>query len=84
MKSLNLVLGLTLAAQLVVGSAYAQGGMRADEVKKNPDQFRVGDSSDLQSDEWQVDQNKVSEDSKKDLSHHQMNIYNKHFLKNEI
>jgi hypothetical protein len=84
MKSRQLVLGLALATQLVLGSAYAQSGMRADEVKKNPDQYRVGDSSDLQADQWQVDQNKVRKENQKEFSQHQKNIHNKHLLKNEI
>jgi Ni/Co efflux regulator RcnB len=82
MKSLKMVLALVLVSNMALGVAFAQSSLRADEVKKAPQQYRVGDSNDLQADEMQVDQNKSWQD-KSDLMKHQRHIQAKRLLKYE-
>lgn len=83
MKSLKIVQGLVLVSSLFAASAYAQSSVRGDELLKNPSQYRLGDSNDLQGDELRVEQNKVCNDQ----SHRQdqqREILNKHLLKYNI
>lgn len=76
------ILGLILLSSLFSMSAFAQSSMRADELIKSPEQYRLGDSNDLEKDELIVEQNKICDYGNSDkIQKHQKNIMQKHLLK---
>lgn len=77
------ILSLALLGVLINSQAFAQSAVRADEAAKHPEQYRLGDSNDLQSDQIKIDQNQmcdVNHDS--NAQKHQQNILKKHLIKN--
>ena len=83
MKSLKIVLAIVLVSSMIGGSAFAQSRMRGDEIKNNPQEYRLGDSDDLQGDELKMEamlEQKRDQDSKAMKS--QNRIHHKHLLKN--
>jgi rRNA pseudouridine-1189 N-methylase Emg1 (Nep1/Mra1 family) len=82
---MKIVQALVLVSSLVAASAYAQSSMRPNEIKNHPEQYRLGDSSDMQEDQMIVDQNKVhAEKGKLGLSSDQQEILLKHLMKSNI
>ncbi|MBY0414789.1 MAG: hypothetical protein K2Q18_11510 [Bdellovibrionales bacterium] len=76
MKSIKFVQSLVLMSSLFLGSAYAQSAYRADEVKAQPQAYRLGDSNDLQHDQMIVEQGKESTGSKLDAAlKHQKDVF---------
>lgn len=68
MKSLKMVLAIALLSSMVAGSAFAQSAVRGDEMIKNPQEYRLGDSDDLQGDQMKVDQVCNDEKAKESVS----------------
>lgn len=82
MKSLKLVLAVALASSMIAGSAFAQSRMRGDEFIQNPQEYRLGDSEDMQGDQMKVEAiNQQREQNLKNIKH-QNHLLQKHLLKN--
>lgn len=83
MKSLKMVLAIALMSSMIAGSAFAQSRMRGDEVIQNPQEYRLGDSDDLQGDQLKLEAISKQKDKEGVRSnHHQNHLMQKHFLKN--
>ncbi|MEA9356088.1 hypothetical protein SHI21_07745 [Bacteriovorax sp. PP10] len=83
MKSLKIVLAIALVSSMIGGSAFAQSRMRGDEIIKSPQEYRLGDSDDLQGDQMKIEA--VSEqrpESTSKVNQFQNHIQHKHLLKN--
>lgn len=76
------ILGLILLSSLFSMNAFAQSSVRADELAKNPIEYRLGDSNDLEKDELIVEQSKICDYGNSDkIQKHQKNTMQKHLLK---
>ncbi len=77
------ILALALMSLVISSQAFAQSALRADEAAKHPEQYRLGDSNDLQDDQLKIDQAKMCEfQSESSSQKHQQNILKKHLIKN--
>lgn len=77
------ILGLALMSLVISSQAFAQSALRADEAAKHPEQYRLGDSNDLQEDQLKIDQNQICEHNAEVSSQkHQQNLLKKHLIKN--
>lgn len=77
------ILSLALMSLVISSQAFAQSAVRADEAAKHPEQYRLGDSNDLQDDQLKIDQSKMCElNSEVNAQKHQQNVLKKHLIKN--
>jgi len=83
MKSLKMVLAIALVSSMVGGSAFAQSRMRGDEIINNPQEYRLGDSDDLQGDQLKMEaMSEQKQDQNSKVNQYQNKIQHKHLLKN--
>lgn len=83
MKSLKIVLAIAIVSSMIGSSAFAQSRMRGDEIIKNPQEYRLGDSDDLQGDELKMEaMSDLKQDQNSKAIKYQNRIQHKHLLKN--
>lgn len=82
MKSLKLILAVALASSMIAGSAFAQSRMRGDEIIQNPQEYRLGDSEDMQGDQMKVEAIMQQREQNMKIIKHQNHLLQKHLLKN--
>lgn len=83
MKSLKIVLAVVLVSSMIGTSAFAQSRMRGDEIIKNPQEYRLGDSDDLQGDQIKIEaMSQQKNDNIDKAQQYQHHIQHRHLLKN--
>lgn len=82
MKSLKIVLAIALVSSMIGSSAFAQSRMRGDEIIKNPQEYRLGDSDDLQGDQIKMEAMHEQKNDSNKMNQYQNHIQHKHLLKN--